>query len=303
MADKQTYTFSNDITTVEVSSLGAKIVVIPQDRADIYVEYDNPKDSPEFCAVLSGKTLTLKESFSFNIFGMFGSKASDDYVITVCLPLRTFEKLKINTSSGGVEVGEVSAEQFSLNTASGNIDISAYFNDVKLQSASGSIKLTNPLADKEKQEHTVSLDKEETAPAKYVSKSVSVCTVSGNAVVSGYRAEEFGIHSVSGTTTVDGISGKGSISVTSGTVNVSYAEWNGDLNVSLISGNVNVSLPEDSGVNLSVSGVSGMVKTDLGQEKGNFINLGKGTSGEFGGANKHQLTASLTSGTVTIARQ
>ena len=49
MADKQTYTFSNDITTVEVSSLGAKIVVIPQDRADIYVEYDNPKDSPEFC--------------------------------------------------------------------------------------------------------------------------------------------------------------------------------------------------------------------------------------------------------------
>ena len=53
MADKQTYTFSNDITAVEVSSLGAKIVVIPQDRADIYVEYDNPKDSPEFCAVLS----------------------------------------------------------------------------------------------------------------------------------------------------------------------------------------------------------------------------------------------------------
>lgn len=66
------------------------------------------------------------------------------------LPLRTFEKLKINTASGGVEVGEVSAEQFSLNTASGNIDISAYFNDVKLQSASGSIKLTNPLADPRK---------------------------------------------------------------------------------------------------------------------------------------------------------
>ena len=88
MADKQTYTFSNDITTVEVSSLGAKIVVIPQDRADIYVEYDNPKNSPEFCAVLSGKTLTLKESFSFSIFG---SKPAEGYTITVYLPLRTFE--------------------------------------------------------------------------------------------------------------------------------------------------------------------------------------------------------------------
>lgn len=298
MADKQTYTFSNDINTVEVSSLGAKIVVMPQERADIYVEYDNPKDSPEFCAVLSGKTLTLKESFSFSIFG---SKPAEGYTITVYLPLKTFEKLKINTASGGVEVGEVSAEQFSLNTASGNISVNAYFNDVKIQSASGSIKLTNPLAEKAAQ--AVSLDKEETAPAKYVSKSVSVCTVSGNATVSGYRAEEFGVHSVSGTTTVDGISGKGSISVTSGTVNVSFAEWTGDLNVSLISGNVNISLPEDAGVELSVSGVSGYVKTDLGQEKGNFINLGKGTNGSFGGANKHQLTASLTSGTITIARQ
>ncbi len=298
MADKQTYTFSNDINTVEVSSLGAKIVVMPQERADIYVEYDNPKDSPEFCAVLSGKTLTLKESFSFSIFG---SKPAEGYTITVYLPLKTFEKLKINTASGGVEVGEVSAEQFSLNTASGNICVNAYFNDVKIQSASGSIKLTNPLAEKAAQ--AVSLDKEETAPAKYVSKSVSVCTVSGNATVSGYRAEEFGVHSVSGTTTVDGISGKGSISVTSGTVNVSFAEWTGDLNVSLISGNVNISLPEDAGVELSVSGVSGYVKTDLGQEKGYFINLGKGTNGSFGGANKHQLTASLTSGTITIARQ
>lgn len=298
MADKQTYTFSNDINTVEVSSLGAKIVVMPQERADIYVEYDNPKDSPEFCAVLSGKTLTLKESFSFSIFG---SKPAEGYTITVYLPLKTFEKLKINTASGGVEVGEVSAEQFSLNTASGNISVNAYFNNVKLQSASGSIKLTNPLAEKAAQ--AVSLDKEENAPAKYVSKSVSVCTVSGNATVSGYRAEEFGVHSVSGTTTVDGISGKGSISVTSGTVNVSFAEWTGDLNVSLISGNVNISLPEDAGVELSVSGVSGYVKTDLGQEKGNFINLGKGTNGSFGGANKHQLTASLTSGTITIARQ
>lgn len=300
MADKQTYTFSNDISTVEVSSLGAKIVVVPQERSDIYVEYDNPRDTPEFCAVLSGKTLTLKESFHFSIFG---SKPAEGYTITVYLPLKTFEKLKINTASGGVDVGEVSAEQFSLNTASGNINVNAYFNEVKLQSASGNINLTNPLADRAGEEHTVSLDKEETAPAKYVSKSVSVCTVSGNATVSGYRAEEFGIHSVSGTTTVEGISGKGSVSVTSGTVNISYAEWDGDLNVSLISGGVNVSLPEDSGVNLNVSGVSGFVKTDLGQEKGNFINLGKGTNGEFGGANKHQLSVSLTSGIVTIARQ
>lgn len=294
MADKQTYTFSNEIDTVEVSSLGAKIIVIPQEREDIYVEYDNPKNTPEFCAVLSGKTLTLKESFSFSIFG---SKPAEGYTITVFLPLRTFENIRIKTASGGVEVGEVSAENFTLNTASGNININAFFNNVKLQSASGNITLTNPLADNR---DVVSLEKEG-APV-YTAQSLSVCTVSGNAAVSGYRTELFTVHSVSGKTAIDGISGRGQVSVTSGNVDISYAEWNNDLSVSLISGNVKVTLPENSGVALTVNGVSGSVRTDLGQAKGSFMNLGKGTSGDFGGENKHKLDASLTSGMVTVAQ-
>lgn len=294
MADKQTYTFSNEIDTVEVSSLGAKIIVIPQEREDIYVEYDNPKNTPEFCAVLSGKTLTLKESFSFSIFG---SKPAEGYTITVFLPLKTFENIRIKTASGGVEVGEVSAENFTLNTASGNININAFFNNVKLQSASGNITLTNPLANNR---DVVSLDKEGTPV--YTAQSLSVCTVSGNAAVSGYRTELFTVHSVSGKTAIDGISGRGQVSVTSGSVDISYAEWNNDLSVSLISGNVKVTLPENSGIALTVNGVSGSVRTDLGQAKGSFMNLGKGTSGDFGGENKHKLDASLTSGMVTVAQ-
>lgn len=293
MADKQTYNFSNEIDTIEVSSLGAKIIMQPEDRNDIYVEYNNPKESPEFCAVLSGKALTLKESFSFSIFG---NKPAEDYQIIVELPRRTYQKIKINTASGGVEVGQVLADSFSLNTASGNINVNAFFNDVKLQSASGNITLTNPGSD-------VGGDGFVEVKEAAAAKSLSVCTVSGNATVNGYRAEEFGIHSVSGTTTVNGISGKGSVSATSGNVNLSYAEWNGDLNISLISGNVNVELPADSGMELSFSGVSGMLKTDLGREKGSFMNLGKGTNGGFGGANKHNLTANLTSGTVTVSQK
>lgn len=294
MAEKQTYTFNNEINTVEVSSLGAKIIMIPQERQDIYVEYDNPKDAPEFCAVLSGKTLTLKESFSFKIFG---NKPKEGYSITVYLPLKTFENIKINTSSGGVEVGEVSAENFTLNTASGNINVNAFLNNVKLQSASGNITLTNPLA---AQQDTGFLDKEETAVP--TAQSLNVCTVSGNATISGYRTELFGVHSVSGRTVVNGISGRGSVSVTSGSVELNYADWNNDLSVSLISGNVKITLPENSGASLNINGVSGSVRTDLGQAKGSFINLGKGTSGDFGGENRHRLDASLTSGTVTVAQ-
>lgn len=293
MADKQTYNFTNEIDTIEVSSLGAKIIMQPGDRSDIYVEYTNPKDSPEFCAVLSGKSLTLKESFSFSIFG---SKPAEDYQIFVELPRHTYQKIKINTASGGVEIGQVSADSFSLNTASGNINVNAFFNDVRLQSASGNIMLNNPGS-------AVGGDGFVEVKESGIAKSLNICTVSGNATVSGYRTEEFGVHSVSGTTSVTGISGKGSVSATSGNVNLSYAEWDGDLNISLISGNVNVELPADSGMDLSFSGVSGMLKTDLGREKGSFMNLGKGTNGEFGGANKHKVSASLTSGTVTVSQR
>lgn len=295
--EKKSFTFTNEISIVEVSSLGAKIVLIPQQRSDIYVEYDNPNDTPEFCAVLSGNTLSLKENFTF---GIFGSKPKGNYTISVYLPLKTFEKIKVNTASGGVEVGEVSSEEFILNTASGTINVNAFFNNVKLQSASGSVNLRNPLTAAPNGEF---VENKEQLPENLTANSVSVCTVSGNATVSGYLTREFGIHSVSGNTSVEGISGKGRISATSGNINITYADWNDDLDISLISGNVNVSLPENAGIELNVSGVSGNVKTDLGQSRGNFLNLGKGTNGSFGGENKHKINAALTSGTVTVAQK
>ena len=268
MADKQIYRFPNEIEKVEIGSIGAKIIVKRHEEEIIIAEYDNPRDTPEFAATLSGKTLSLKEKLSLSIFG---SKPTEGYSITVYLPDRCFEKLAVNTASGGAEVEGVTAREFDLNTASGEININAYFENITLQSASGNITLTNPT------------DK----PAK----SIHTCTVSGNATVMGYRSEKFSLHSVSG-----------KVAVTSGTVEVSYAEWNGDLDISAISGSVNLSLPKDSGLDISFGGISGTLKTDLGNERGSFTTLGKGTSGEFGGENKHKLTVNLTSGVVTAAQ-
>ena len=44
MAEKQIYTFTNDVDEVEVSSLGAKITVQSTDGGAIVTEYDNPND-------------------------------------------------------------------------------------------------------------------------------------------------------------------------------------------------------------------------------------------------------------------
>lgn len=279
MADKQVYTFTNEIDEVEIGSRGAKIVVESTDEAAITAEYDTPYDKPELCAVLCGKHLTFKETFDFrSIF----CRPAEGYTITVRLPKKLYKLLRINTASGGVEISDsdLTAELFDLNTASGNVNVSAFFESVKVKTASGNITLCG-------------------APEK-AAKSVDISAASGNITIGGYKAERYSISSVSGKTTYTGASGEGRINVTSGKISVTYAEWNADLKISAVSGSVNIALPADSGAKIRFDGVSGTVKTDLGQTSGTFVSLGKGTDGEFGGANKHDLSVNLVSGSVTI---
>lgn len=278
--EKQIYRFNNEIDTLEVHSMGARITVRPHDEAEFIAEYNNSKDTPEFCAVLNGKTLIFKEKLAFTLFS---PKPDGDYSINVLVPRQLLGKIRISTASGGAEVEGVRAQTFDLNTASGNIDVNAFFDTVKIQSASGNVKLVNP--------------------EKNVAKNLSVCTVSGSAEIVGYKADEYSLHSVSGITKYLGACGKGKIAVTSGNIDVSYDEWNGDLDISAISGNINVSLPEGAGMDLRFDGVSGSLRTDIGCEKGKPMNLGRGTSGLFGGENSHTVKVSLTSGNVAINQQ
>lgn len=278
--EKQIYRFNNEIDTLEVHSMGARITVRPHDEEVFYAEYNNSRSTPEFCAVLNGKTLIFKEKLAFTLFA---PKPEGEYSINVLVPRQLLGKLKISTASGGAEIEGVRAQTLELNTASGSIDVNAFFDSVRIQSASGSVKLLNP--------------------EKTVAKSLSVCTVSGSAEITGYKADEYELHSVSGMTKYVGAAGKGKIAVTSGNVDVVYDEWNGGLDISAISGNITVSLPEGSGMDLKFDGVSGSLHTDLGAEKGNSMNLGKGTAGVFGGENSHPVKVSLTSGTVAINQQ
>lgn len=281
MADKQVYTFTNEIDEVEICSLGAKIIVVSTDEAAVTAEYDNPADRPELCAVLCGKRLTLKETLGIK---NFFCRPAGDYMITVRLPKKVYSRLKISTASGGAQISDsdLTAERFSLSTASGEININAYFENVKIKTASGSVTLGSPI--------------EKTA------KSVEISAASGNIGIEGYKAEKYSISSISGKTTYKDAAGAGSIHVTSGKVNVAYAEWSDDLKISAVSGCVNITLPENSGAKIKFDGVSGTVKTDLGSTDGSFITLGKGTNGEFGGSNKHELTVNLVSGTVTVSK-
>ena len=275
--EKQVYKFTNEINEVKVSVLAAKLTVTSHDEDFILTEYDNPSDTPKFSATLMENKLIFKESKLFSLF----KNPLEEYALNVYLPKKLFKSLEICTASGGAEVSGVQSESFILNTASGKIDITGTFGDIRIKSASGDVKFANHAE----------------APAK----SLRISSASGE-IEADSRAENFSISGVSGRIIYTSACGKGSISMTSGNVDVNYAEWNDDLSINVVSGKANVILPEESGAELSFSGVSGSLKTDIGGEKGKFMNIGKGTNGTFGSGNVHKVSVNTTSGSVIISR-
>lgn len=277
--EKQVYKFTNEINEVKVSVLAAKLTVTAHDEDFILAEYDNPSDTPKFSATLTENKIIFKESKLLAL--LLFKNPLEKYTLNVYLPKKQFKSLEVSTASGGAQISGVQSESFILNTASGKIDITGTFGDIRIKSASGDVKFANHAE----------------APAK----SLRISSASGE-IEADSRAENFSISGVSGRIIYTSACGKGSISMTSGNIDVNYAEWNDDLSINVVSGKANVILPEESGAEICFNGVSGSLKTDIGGEKGKFMNIGKGTNGTFGSGNVHKITANTTSSSVIISR-
>lgn len=274
--EKQVYKFTNEINEVKVSVLAASLTITAHDEDFILAEYDNPSEAPKFSATLTENKIIFKESKLLALF----KNPLEKYTLNVYLPKKQFKSLEVSTASGGAKISDVRAESFVLNTASGEINVSGDFADVKIKSASGNVKFANT----------------SDAPAK----SLKISSASGD-IEADCRAESYSVSGVSGKIICNNACGKGSISMTSGNIDVNYAEWNDDLSINVVSGKANITLPEGSGAEICFNGVSGSLKTDIGGEKGKFMNIGKGTNGTFGSGNVHKITANTTSGSVTVA--
>lgn len=281
MADTKIFRFPNEIDTVELSSASAKLIVVQSDDDVITVEYNNPRETPELQAMIVNTSLIVKEKTGFKIFG---SWIPGDYQLKVSLPKTIYKSIKIGTAAGGADVDGFEAETLEVNSASGNLNICAYANKIKVHSVSGNINLTN------------------FNDQKYCSY-LETNAVSGNISVNNYTCGEYAIHSVSGSTICNDISGQGRISVTSGIVTINCCDWTDDIDISAISGTITLYLPDESAANISFKGASGNVRTDLlSKTAGHCVSIAKGTSGPYGGGIMHNVNVSLTSGTVSILK-
>ena len=272
-------TKTTDITDafedIALSVISAEINFKVTDTAAPKVTYTSHSDCD--CEVyVKDKVLVINEKknvFTLFSFGFLFGKNE----LTVELPKAQYGNVSINSVSGGGNFSGLTAESLTFNTTSGDFNISAFAKTLAISSVSGNMQMSNPLTDE--------------------CDSFSLRTTSGRYSISGFKTKQFEVKTISGDVEISGISGKGSLNMTSGDVDISFAEWNDDISVSTISGDVDIILPAGSGADVSFSGISGDVTSLL---DGSNVKIGKGSTSTVGGSNKHNIGINLTSGDVTI---
>lgn len=268
------FSFGSDtIKDIAVSLASCDARIICSDAGTAEVIYKTGDMKVNFAAVLEdGKlTVTEKNGSWFN----FGSFRSSDLTLTV--PKQMYESVKLNLASGTIHSTDLTADSIDANAASGTMELGAFADDMTVQIASGKMVLDN-CTDRR-------------------ASSVKVEAASGKIEMNGFKADRTKVELASGKADLTGISGNVDCEAASGTINLSYAEWDGDLSVELLSGKVDVTLPAGSGIDVNYKRASGSMKTDL---DGQSLSPDGNTSFKTGGDNVHSVDAHTLSGSINV---
>lgn len=274
--EDMTWLTADDFLDIEISAVSAEVSISFTSDETVSVDYQGNNSNVKLTAEVSGGKLIIKEhsKISFPFFGGFNFKSS---ILNVKIPQKQYKDIELSTISGSMEADGLLAENFLLHTTSGEAELSVFADKIEVDTISGDITLNN-CTDKS-------------------AASVTSNSTSGTIVIKGYRPGKFEISSISGDTEMYGAAGKGSVNLTSGYARLDYDEWNNSLAVSAISGEIEVNLPENSGINLDFSRISGEAEYDLDGDSGDFNKSG---TYSVGGSNKQEVKASFTSGSVSF---
>lgn len=264
--------FSENVNNIKIEIASAKTTVKTADTDTVTVNYTAGKTGMLFGASVKDGTLRVSET---GLFFMMFSLGNDSGTLDITLPEKNYGNISFSVASGSVSAGDLTADKFHAEVASGNGDYRVFAKDIDIDAASGSINLTNCTENKV--------------------NSLKIGCASGSHNISGYKADSFRIDTASGGVKAYGISGEGKIDIASGSVTLEYAEWDGSLNIDAASGIIDVKLPEGSGAAIDLDAMSGSVKFDLDGQSGSFSGDNSGT---VGGANVHEADVDLASGSV-----
>lgn len=276
--DAKNYTFDNTVSNIEIEVAAAEMDIKTADVSEITVNYTTSTGGYGFSANVRGDTLYIEEEsgFLFNLlFFAFDDKESR---LEVILPEKEYNNVEIDTASGGGKVDGVICKNLTCNTASGETAYNVFADKIEINSASGGSNVTNCTDNK--------------------AGTIILSSVSGEHSISGFKADKYTFNSTSGTIRAEEISGKVTANIISGEIFISYAEWTDKLELDAVSGSFDITLPEDAGVEIDLSAVSGGVSVNLGEDEVRVS--GDSETGRIGGDNVQDVDINLVSGDVYI---
>lgn len=266
---------SDSVTDLEIGTTSATTEIIYDDSIDtIQVHFETNRYGTIFSAKIDNNRLVINEgAYGFSLFRI----SAAPNLLEVRLPKEQYSEMSINTTSGSVKIDNLIFDDFNSTSTSGTSEYNIFANNLKAYTTSGKTTITNCT---DRKASTLNFD-----------------TTSGSHTISGFTTDYFHLGSTSGKITIDGLSGKGDIQLTSGKIEANFSEWNNDLYVNVTSGTCNINLPLDSEVSAKLDSLSGGMT--INEAYGTHISLSKNDS-VTGGENSHTIKADITSGKVNV---
>ena len=263
------------LSDIKLELASCKATMDCGDTNEVKLTYTTSSYPVEFSAECIDGVLTIKEKTSAFSFLSFGTTKGSELTVTV--PKTLYNSINFDLASGKIATTDLTSDDFKANVASGTLELGIFSDDVDINIASGKVIMTNCTENK--------------------ADNIKIDVASGKVEMNGYGAEETKVHVASGHVVLSGISGKVKGDLASGKLDLSYADWNEDLDIDLMSGSVDVTLPAGSGVDADFEKLSGSMSIDL---DGHSEKLTKNSRMTIGGSNVHEVKAETASGSVSI---
>lgn len=202
--------------------------------------------------------------------GFSGASSSGD----IDLKEVSASDVTLSASSGEISSTAICAPTIGISTSSGDITVEQADGDTKASASSGEIKI------------------------KGGSGAREVHTSSGDVLIEGLQ-DSFEVRTTSGEAVVRGEEGTGSISTSSGDVQLALSKLGGSLNIHTTSGEVRLHLPADAAVDFEAKTSSGDIRTFF-DDSLSFSKKGNSAKGSIGSGQRQEVRIETSSGDVRV---
>lgn len=212
----------NNINEISVDVSSAEVIIIPEDRNDILIEFDTYENGDKL-RTKEGKN-TLIETYNDKTISL---SMNTDYKLRIHLPKEYDNDMVFDLSSGSITMSDLKLKDLTYDLSSGNINATNISSDeLKVEVSSGTVKLD-----------------------QVTTKIIHIDMSSGDVSLNDFSGEikgssSSGTFSVSYLETMDALDFEAS----SGNININYSDVDidGDFKLTKSSGSINVGIDLDN---------------------------------------------------------